>query len=69
MWKKGNLRVYAKNLVRDYGKNILEDLAAQNQKPLKLAHEEWVRRILKYERKLKEAGVDCPPRPEKLTVD
>jgi len=69
MWKKGNHRVYARNLVRDYGKNILDVLAELNMKPFKRTHEGWVKLILKYERKLKEAGIECPSRPAKLTVD
>lgn len=69
MWKKGNLKVYARNLVRDYGPKILDTLAEQNQKPLKRTHEEWVKLILKYEKKLTEAGIDCPSRPVKLTVE
>lgn len=69
MWKKGNLRVYARYLVRDYGKTILDELAEMNTKPLKRNHEGWVKLILKYERKLNEAGIDCPSRPPKLTVE
>ncbi len=69
LWKKGNLKVYARNLVRDYGKNILDELAELNMKPLKRTHEGWVKLILKYERKLKDAGIDCPSRPIKLTIE
>jgi hypothetical protein len=69
MWKKGNLRVFARNLVRDHGKNILDKLHSMNQKPLKRTHEEWIKIILHYERELKESGIDCPSRPPKMTVD
>lgn len=69
LWKKGNPRVYARNLVRDYGKNILQELSDLNKKPFKRTHEEWIKTILKYERKLIEAGIDCPARPKQLTVE
>ncbi len=67
--RKGNYKVYARNLVRDYGKNILQELADLNRKPFKRTHEEWIKLILKYERKLTEAGIDCPARPKQLTVE
>jgi hypothetical protein len=69
LWRKGNLQVYAKNLVRDHGAKILERLADMNMKPHKWVHSELVATILKYERKLTEAGIDCPARPKQLTVE
>lgn len=69
LWKKGNIQVYAKNLVRDHGPKILEKLAELNSKPHKWQHGELVSYIEKYEKKLIEAGIDCPSRPPKLTVE
>lgn len=69
LWKKGNPIPFARNLVRDHGKSILDELSELRKKRCKHPHEYWVKRILKYERKLKEAGIDVPSRPPKLTID
>ena len=68
-WKDGNSNVYARNLIRDYGPHILNELAELNIKPLKHTHAEWVSIIMYYEAILELKGIKPAPRPKPLTIE